>query len=149
MSSEDLTLINRHLVELRQEVAELQGALEQMAKLEHEATLDEVCDLLAPAIAGLARLESEEIDGDAQEVVRALSEVLPALGLSPLSVVGEVLELWPEQANEDLTLDHEVPDRASMARVKIVAGGWSRGKRVIVRPLAQVISVIDGEETHV
>jgi hypothetical protein len=145
MSADDITLINRHLAELREEVTELRGAVEQTAALAREAALRDVHDALAPAIAALANLEAhgEPAGADAAVVAERLEQALPALGLTPVHEAGKVLELWPEQANGELLLDRPVPPGATMARGEVRARGWTRGARVLVRPRGVVLEVIE------
>lgn len=141
MSSDDVALINKHLAELREEIAALRGAVEQTAALAREAALQEAHDALAPAIEALADLEAagEPVGAVAERLARAL----PALGLAPVLQAGQVLELWPEQASGDLRLDRPVPAGAAMTRVEVRARGWARGARVVVRPRGVVLEVIE------
>jgi hypothetical protein len=141
MPPDDVTLIDRHLAELLEEVAALRGAVEHTSVLAREAALREVHDALAPAIDAMASLEAG--GGAVGAVAESLERALPALGLTPLLEAGRVLELWPEQANGELRLDRPVPPGAAMARVEVRARGWCRGTRVVVRPRGLVLEVID------
>lgn len=141
MSSDDVALMNKHLAELRDEVAELRAAVDHTAALAREAALRDVHDALAPALEALADLEAR--GAPAGVVAERLERALPALGLAPLAEVGGTLELWPEQAGGDLALDRPVPPSATLVRVEVRARGWARGERVVVRPRGVVLEVVD------
>lgn len=145
MASDDAALINRHMEELHQEVTALRDALDQTVSLEREATLQDVYEALRPAIDALVALEAGAEGSDAEKVVEMFSATLPVLGLTPRSFKGELLELWPEEANLGFTLDRSIPKEASLARVKVLARGWSRGRKLIARPRGVALEVIDKE----
>lgn len=145
MASDDLILINRHLRELRQEIAELRGSLEQVAALEREASLQEVVEVLMPVLDRLVGFRAGDARYSAEEVTEELERALPALGLTPRFKTGEVVELWPEEIAERFIVDSSVPSGAAMARVEVVANGWNRGRMVVARTWGQVLEIINGE----
>jgi hypothetical protein len=146
MANDDITLINRHLVELHQELEELRGAVDETAKLEREATLQEVYEVLGSAVDSLVQLKSGQGAGSTDEIASKLEDALPALGLTARFEAGNVVELWPEEVAEGLIVDRPVPSDAAMVRVEILANGWNRGRMVVARARGKVLDIINGEK---
>lgn len=145
MASDDITLINRHLSELHEEVADLRRSLTQAAALEREATLQEVFETLKVTIRALVRFKAGDDRCPAEEVASELEQALPALGLATRFETGEVVELWPEELAEGFTLDRSVHPEAAMARIEVLANGWNRGRVVVARARGRVLEIINGE----
>lgn len=142
----DLSQLERNLAALHEEVCALRRELDGVARLEREATVQDVLELLTPALACLARLEADDGDESPGNLARLLVGFLAEIGVSRIGRPGEVQELWPDEAAEDVELDREVPAAASLVRVEIQAAGWARGRKVIVRPLGRVIEVVDASD---
>ena len=75
-------------------------------------------------------------------MARELARCLPAVGLARVGRVGELLELWPEQATEHYELDRDVPPDATLVRVEVLATGWARDELVVARPVGRVSEVV-------
>ena len=137
----DVRLINRHLTVLQRELEELRQASEDIEKLARESLLKELFETLKPTMLELQAIEASGREPD--ELAQAFTVALPLLGLTARETPGAVLELFPEEANDDFALDRAVSDEASLVRVEIVARGWFRGRKSIVRPRGRVLEVID------
>jgi hypothetical protein len=139
----DYDQLNRNLEALHQEVRELRQELEGVTALEHEATISEILDLLAPAISEMVRIEAGNPEASPTKVIEGLTATLEALGLRRLGRPGAVVEHWPDEAVEELELDQPPPPEAGMVRIEVLAAGWGWGYKVVARPVGQVLEVFE------
>lgn len=146
MAPDDTTLINRHLEVLHEELLELGHAVDRAEALRREAVLDELETTFGDTLAGLAALEVGLDDVDAEQIVACTLDAFAKLGLERFGPVGEIHELWPEEAEQHFTLDRALPKKAAMVRVEIIARGWRRNSKVITPPRGRILEVIENEE---
>ena len=146
-ASIDPARLEAHLEALHAEVAELRSHLDSAAELQRELALQETLEALAPAIRALGVLDAASTAERRFSAESALGEELRAalgrLGLTPVGRAGEPLELWPEQAAPDrMVLDREVPDDATLVRVRLLAAGWALGEWLLAPPRGVVVEVV-------
>jgi len=142
----DIARLERNLAALHEELRGLRREVDGIARLEREATVQDVLDQLAPAIAALGRLEAGDDDGSGRDLAARLAECLLAIGLRRTGTPGDVVDLWPDEATEDVELDRSIPRTATMVCVEIVSTGWASGHKVIARPRGRVVEVVDDPE---
>ncbi len=140
------TQLDQNLAALHEEIVNLRGELDSVARLEREATLQEVFEVLAPTIVSMVHRQANVPDASVERVVGTLELSLLELGLSRWARPGEVLELWPDEAVRDFELDRPVSSDATMVRVEILASGWTRGNKIIARPVGRVLEVVHAPE---
>ncbi len=144
MPPTDLSQLDRHLAEVRDELAELHDALEEAAAFEREATLAEVHAALRPTLDLLVRVTAG-VEETAEGLPALLTAALPQLGLERRHQAGEELDLFPEEAREDFALDREIPTEATLVRVKVLSSGWRRGLLLVTRPVGRVLEFANGK----